>query len=121
MAAYGIKYPDRVGGIVFAEPWGFKENPITTRNETEGTTTAAADDEQQQQSTLPPLWNRFVSNVTNVSIPTTLMRKTGKLGLTVLKIIRSELIKNYVDLIPEDPYLVCKYIYNINSLTPKYK
>lgn len=93
IAAYGIKYPERVSGLVFVEPWGFPENPNLNKAK---------------------LYYRCVRK-THVSIPSTFIRMTGKLGLGFFKKIRAELKDNYSDVLP-DPDLVLKYVYSLTCL-----
>jgi hypothetical protein len=120
VAAYGIKYPERVSGLVFVEPWGFAENPFTTNKYTDKSAAAATAEVTNECDQLT-FWNRCISNITNVSNATTFMRKTGKLGLSMHKIVRNDLKNNYGNLTPDDPYFVCKYIYSVNCQTPTYK
>lgn len=100
--AYAIKYPNRVKGLILADPWGFPEKPSTNRGDTP-----------------LPLWIRVIARVIQYVSPLAVIRVTGQLGVNVFKHLRPDFRNKYCSILDE-PDLIYTYIYYANSLPPRY-
>ncbi|RNA25617.1 1-acylglycerol-3-phosphate O-acyltransferase ABHD5-like isoform X4, partial [Brachionus plicatilis] len=97
--AYSIKYPQRVRALILADPWGFPDKPAT------------------KADVQMPMWIRVVAKASQYFGPLSVLRVTGTFGVRVLKHLRPDFRRKYVNLL-EDPDAIYDYIYHANRFHP---
>lgn len=96
-SAYSLKYPECVQALVLVDPWGFSKRDVDKE---------------------VPMWARVVLKVTEYVTPLFIMRASGSLGMNLMRKMRPDFRKKYLNVLGESD-LIYEYLYYSNRQYPR--